>query len=319
MRLPETVYRRLVVCNTAVLLGLMLVALVGAYKARDNLHRRLSSFVESELVASRLFGPGRAAADAGFDQPMDIPLYDLQLGPQAWRDIQVQVQKLLPQRIMTNADKVWHPVRLLHEGEQYKGKIRLRGDLPNHWAGGKKSWRIKFKKDKLLHGIRELDLIIPADRAFEQEKVAYDAARELGVLAADAGFCLVRINGVDMGLYLWVEKYGPEMLEKLGYPAGEIFREDNTWTQRYHTRFGLPARGEPARTYSYFAANFTNTVRDDSALGFYAQRWDRFLSERVGPRAPFGFRRSFDDGFLSERQGRFQRCGLVLRPRQTGE
>jgi hypothetical protein len=60
------------------------------------------------------------------------------------------------------------------------------------------------------------------------------------------------------------------MLEKQGYPEGEIFRQPNVWTQTRLTGFGLRP--------DYYTASFRNTVREDDSVGYYAERWDSFVS-----------------------------------------
>ncbi len=276
MKLSDTIYRRLVLLNTVFLAAAVVAGTALAWKGRDRIKRRLSSFVESEVVSSRFI---QRAVALGLDPDaphVDVPLYELRISPTNLRKIQTQVAKLVAQGFQADADKIWLPARFYHDGLEYRVKVRLRGDLSNHWKNAKKSWRIRFKNDHLFGGIKELDLTIPVDRAYQTEQVACDMARSLGVMASPGGFCQVRMNGVDMGLYLWAEKYGSHMLEKIGRPTGQIFREANTWPQNYFSGFGLTQHGGRKDAYAYFAASYRPAIYQDSGSAPYAGRWNSF-------------------------------------------
>ena len=51
-----------------------------------------------------------------------------------------------------------------------------------------KSWRIKFSNDNLFNGYKQLNFVVPDDKAYEVEKIAYDFARTQGLIAPDSGF-----------------------------------------------------------------------------------------------------------------------------------
>ena len=201
----------------------------------------------------------------------ELPVYEMKIKPFDLRQIQLLVEKLIKKGGMTDEEKKWFPVKLYYEGEEYEGKVRLRGDNASHWKHAKKSWRIKLKRDKLLNGYRHLDFIIPGGRNNEIEKVAYDAARKLDLLVPDAGFARMRLNGIDMGLYFWIEKNSKEMLERLQYPEGEFFRENNTQIHTYVTKYGSPS-------FILYTGNYTSTIHKDPSLGYYAERWDNLIT-----------------------------------------
>ena len=267
MRFSDSTYRSLVVLNTVVLFFVVLGGLVYVTIKKDSFERRFRNLLDKERAASVL---GSTSENVEPAQQIAIPVYDLKIKPAAVRAIDAQVQKLIEAGIYTDDLKVWHPARFFRNGEEYRVKIRLRGDLGSHWEGPKKSWRIRFPKDKLFEGRRYLDIIIPRDKNYELEPICYRVARELGLLVPDAGFCRVRINGVDFGLYLWMEKYGKEMLEKQGYPEGEIFRQRNVWPQTRFNGFGIFP--------DYYTSSFDSTIREDPTLGFYAERWDKLVT-----------------------------------------
>lgn len=270
MKVSDKILARLVVLNTALIAIAVIAVLFVGILFKDKIQRKLGSFFDREAASSRLV-KSLTSSDQG---ELADPDFKIKLAPKYLRKIQEQVQKLLKRNYMSDDLKVWYPAKFYHEGEEYPIKIRLRGDMSEHWAGAKKSWRLKFNKEKLFQGRRELDLIIPADKAFQIEKVAQVAARKLGLLVPDVGFCHVELNGVDFGSYLWIEKYGQEMLEKQGYPAGEIFRVSNIWTQTSGHEFGV----SPWGNLRFHPSVFRATHKNDPGLGRYAERLRQFLS-----------------------------------------
>ena len=267
MRLTDRALHSLVLLNTAALVLIALAGLGVAVLKRDALKERFDTFFERERASSKFI----TAIDADQQSKLaEYPVYELAISPAILRRIQTQVQQLVADRFMTDDDKNWYPARFAHGDEVYDVKVRLRGDLYPHWSGAKKSWRVQFKNDHLFQGRRALDFIIPGDKSYEVEPVAYQAARELGLLVPDAGFCHLRLNGVDFGAYFWIEKYGPEMLEKLQYPVGEIFRERNVWIQTHYSAFGIAP--------TYFPSCFDAVVRDPLAVGYSTQRWNQLVT-----------------------------------------
>lgn len=287
MKFSQKAFRGLVIANTIVLGAFVAVAVFAGLLVQDRIRPVLASYVEREIASSKVLesihheptnldgdkSQGNSTqAGSGDVSHEPIPLYAVKIHPSDLRQIQQQVQQLVKQKILTDDQKIWYPTTLSHGHEKYKGKIRLKGDLANHWAEAKKSWRIKFKRDKLLDAKREVDFNIPSDKGYEVEQVAYEAARALGLLVPHAGFCKLSINGVDMGLYHWIEKYGKTMLERLGYPEGEIFRYDNVWTQTRYNGLGVSPK--------YHASSFKPTIRKpgDPDLGYWTDQWHRFVT-----------------------------------------
>ena len=273
MRFTDRFYKSLVFVNTALLSIITVCGVFLAIHYRERIQARFRAVIDREVVSSRFLDSIHLGAEA--HPEFDYPVYGLSIHPADLRHIQTQVQQLMEVEVMTDNLKLWHPATFYHEGEEHRVKIRLRGDLRGHWAGDKKSWRVRFKKDKLFRGRREIDFIIPGDKHYEVELVAYDAARDLGLLVPDAGFCRLRINGVDFGTYTWIERYGGEMLEKQGYPVGDIFRQQNVWVQTRLNGFGaLPWNQD----IGYRASMYDNVIREDPSVGFYARRWYKFAN-----------------------------------------
>lgn len=193
-----------------------------------------------------------------------LPKYNLKVSPESLRMIQLQIQELTKggdlTAVLTDDKKMW--VKAIFQADKdYEVKIRIRGDLSNHWAYAKKSWRVKFKKEDLYKGYKQIDLIIPKDKGYTTEAAGGIVARKNGLLVPDSWFASVSLNGVDMGAYLVMEKNSTQMLEKKGYVAGEIFSQQNVWVQTTNTGYGLSAKD----TYEYFPGSFKEDINDEES------------------------------------------------------
>lgn len=157
------------------------------------------------------------------DEP--LPQYSLQIDQEDYQELISALPAELPSPwygnlYLTDESKVWANAVFTDEtGEQYDVKVRVRGDIFNHWAYNKKSWRVKFSKDKLFKGMRQINFIIPEDRGWISEPLNAYRAKKLDLLHPPMQLAQVSVNGSGPLLYLEVEHWTKEMLEKQNRPG----------------------------------------------------------------------------------------------------
>ncbi len=138
-----------------------------------------------------------------------LPVYEITISAKKYR-------KLLAARDEKLKDRFYKfpyvKAKFAYEGKEYDVKVKLRGLFPNHWMEDKKSWRVKFPKENLFNGKRRINLIIPADRDYIKEYLAYYTARKFGIIAPESRFVILSINGRSQGVYFEVEQMGKEFL-----------------------------------------------------------------------------------------------------------
>ena len=274
MKLSADTQRRLVLLNTAILALFLAVGLaaLALLVRNDKVRSTIRSVVAKEKQQSEFL-----ASLGGDREEAPLERWSLKIKPRHMRQIQALSERLREAQALTDEDKRWFPAELTVDGETYDGRVRLRGDLGSHWRGAKKSWRFRAKSERYVRGYRTLDLIIPRDKGYEVEWVSYEMARELGLFAPDAGFVEADLNGVDMGAYFWREPPGKEALERLRYPEGEIFAEQNTWIQERFSGRGIYRLYSPP--VSFFPANWEGDVHGGTApAGYFAARWNQLLA-----------------------------------------
>lgn len=169
-----------------------------------------------------------------------LPAYALEVDTE---DLQ-EIESALPREakgFLTDDAKVWVPGTFTTEGSVYKVKVRVRGLGHNHWRYAKKSWRVKFAKDDLFRGMREITLIIPEDREWTGEMLNVYRAAKFGLPHPPSRFITMTLNGSAPMLYFEAEHWGKPMLEKLALPGdSEIFKPDSPpgkYQEAYHAHY----------------------------------------------------------------------------------
>ncbi len=135
----------------------------------------------------------------------------------------------LKRGFLTSDARQWVKCKVIKDGISADCKIRLRGDLPKHWEGIKRSYRIKFKEASPLWGWKKVDLILPEDKGHESELVAYEMARKLKLIAPGAKFSNISLNGVNTGTYLVKQGDSGSLFEVNGRTESMTIKENNIW------------------------------------------------------------------------------------------
>ena len=183
-----------------------------------------------------------------------LPIYDVRIASEQYATVQSVVEQAVKQGWMSDDLKVWVNARFLYEGQDYNVKVRVRGDLPNHWEGPKKSWAIKFGKSQIddngeireepiyFQGKHQINLIIPNARDYVLAPFANSLMREAGLVVPRDQFVILRINGVLQGLYYEVEDFDTPLLVAYDRPeTTAIFgQNDRAMHFEQYTKYGTP-------------------------------------------------------------------------------
>ncbi|RMH54530.1 MAG: hypothetical protein D6679_13470 [Candidatus Hydrogenedentota bacterium] len=212
-----------------------------------------------------------------------LPLYELRIAPEYWRRIEAFGRRKLAanEYLMRNEEKVWYPAKFLFDGKLYRCDVRLHGDVANHWAFTKKSWAVRFKKDRPFPAVKRMNLVLPSDKEWEGEIVLSKVGREMGVLTYPMRFVRLRINGVDYGVMIRSDRLNDKVLELARHPPGVIFKVDNLWTLTHFTGFGMYQYANyvpelPLRLPLYESA-YTTDDAGESRPREATARWNAFL------------------------------------------
>lgn len=182
-----------------------------------------------------------------------LPIYDLSIAKSEYTKIERTIEKAKKQGWMDDSLKIWAKAKFFYAGKKYKVKIRVRGDLPNHWENPKKSWRIKFGKQIIdyngkvskqpiyFQGRRQTNLIIPNDRRYTLSYFVNTILRDYGLITPRDQFVILRINGALQGLYYDVEHFDKPLLAAHKRPESSVFgQNDRAMHFEQYTKLGTP-------------------------------------------------------------------------------
>ena len=125
-------------------------------------------------------------------------------------------------------DNDFVPATLRVGDRSVNAKLRLKGDLPDHWEKDKWSFRIQVQGGDQVFGLRRFSIQDPSTRGYQAEILFLETLRGFGVLAPRYFFTRMTLNGKEMGLMAVEEHFSTELLEASGRRDGPIVRFDET-------------------------------------------------------------------------------------------
>ena len=147
----------------------------------------------------------------------------------------------------------------------FKGKLRIKGKMTDHVEGDKWSFRVVAKKSGGFLGMKRFSLQHPGTRNYLCDWFFHQLMKGEGIIALRYGFCKVKLNDEDLGVYAYEEHFGPELLENNGRMPGPIVRFDPGLFWLHRTQ-GLESGAKVDDAYgAYQAANLDAFGADDIA------------------------------------------------------
>jgi hypothetical protein len=229
-----------------------------------------------------------------------LPVYNLEIDHQQMGQIEDAIEQAKKQGYMSEELQVWANGRFYYEGQDYNVKVRVRGDLPPHWQGPKKSWRIKFGRMPVEHngevtdeqiyfeGKHQINLIIPIDRDYIVAPFANALMREAGLLVPEDKFVVLRINGVVQGLYYEVEQFDKPLMAAQERPETTIFgQSDRAMHFEQYTKYGTPIASDA----KFDVGTVRLQVEEQGEIAMQALRSFQVLLDHANNPTPENFRR----------------------------
>ncbi len=184
------------------------------------------------------------------------------------------------------------PARLRLGDKSHRVKIRLKGDMTDHYNTEKWSLRVQVRRGGHIFGMRRFSLQAPKTRQYHSQPLYLDFMRQNGVLAPRYLFVHLWVNGTDIGLMAMEEHFSKELLESQGRRESVLlaFDESLAW-ERWAEWDG-----------GHELASFFNDYTNARARLFQFGRVRRSPQLRADYRIAIGLLRAFVDGRLSASQ-----------------
>ncbi len=121
--------------------------------------------------------------------------------------------RAIKSQILRNPHKVKAVVK--YKDKTYNAKVRLKGDLSDHWTAiHRMSLRINLKGKNTIHGLNEFNIQKPRTRVYPYDAVFQDTLRATDNLAAEHNYVRVIVNGSDWGVMDLESHVGKEFIER---------------------------------------------------------------------------------------------------------
>ena len=172
----------------------------------------------------------------------DVPTIRIDIKFKHYEKIRQQRDAALARGFLNAGGDDFVPARIRYQDRDIRVKLRLKGDLPDHYQTDRWSFRIKVRGDDQIFGMKRFSIQNPLVRRYHREPLYLDHLRREGVLAPRYFFIRAIINGKDVGLMAVEEHFSKELLESQQRREGVIlkFSGDNWWSfkTRYAGRSG---------------------------------------------------------------------------------
>ena len=157
----------------------------------------------------------------------DLPLYSFQLSANDIRRFNNWMDWL--EESKENETARFRSVKLDYNGEKINVKFALHGDDYINFINRKKTFQIKFEKDRYINGSRKWIFFIPSERGYLTPFLSSYLAKELEMPALKYDLVEVKLNGVPQGTYIMGEKETEEFLEREGMANTVILKLTDNW------------------------------------------------------------------------------------------
>jgi len=159
----------------------------------------------------------------------------------------------------------YYPARIVFDGETYDAKIRLKGDLTDHWEAPKRwSLRVRLKGGRTIMGMNQFSLHKPRSRQLPFDHLFERWMTLVGNLAPRHGYASIRFNGDDWGV-MNVEEHTTKFLledrHRKEAPIAKIGSQESWFHKRLNE--GLEWGGGFHGRYNSFSLHDDGKYADD--------------------------------------------------------
>jgi hypothetical protein len=218
-----------------------------------NLKANLSLLIESETVKV-------------LTEENDLPTFDLDIKYENFSRIAQKRNEAIKLNALISSDDDFVSAKITHVGKTTECKLRLKGDLAQHWSGSKWSLRVHTKKGKSILGMSRFSLQDPVTRNHTYEWLFLKNLRMEKILGPRYLFVNLRMNGKPMGIYAIEEHFSKEFIEDQRKREGVVLCFDEHYMWNLHWNLSWPT------TYRTSAIETRNSTKVSESPSLSKQR-----------------------------------------------
>ena len=162
----------------------------------------------------------------GFPGRPNLERIDIDINFSEYQKILVDRKKAISIGGLSNPTDVSGRVR--YRNKNIRAKIRLKGDLPDHWLSYyRMSFRVSLKGKNSILGFKKFSLHKPGSRQFPFDHIYTDSMRAIGNISPLHNYIHVYVNGTSWGVMNIEEHISKELTEKQEAKESVVVRFGN--------------------------------------------------------------------------------------------
>ena len=171
----------------------------------------------------------------GFPERPELERLDIGIKFEDYQKIMEDRTRAIHDQILSNPHEV--KANIHYRGNRIKAKLRLKGDLFDHWRSKTRmSFRIRLKGSLTVKGFKRFSLHSPGSRQHPYDQIFQDFMRDAGNLSARHDYVRVFVNGENWGVMNIEEHMSKEFLEKQRAKDSIIIKFGDDQKLRYTTK-----------------------------------------------------------------------------------
>tara|TARA_B100000029_G_scaffold516548_1_gene630765 strand:- start:2005 stop:4596 length:2592 start_codon:yes stop_codon:yes gene_type:complete len=215
--LREFLDLRTIIAIIALSLGILVALAYGP----DSISTQLRKAAREIVITSRI------ELDQYFN-PNQLPTVYIDMNFESYQRIVEKRTEAIKvgQLYATDDDFVPAQIRYMDQ-PPVKVRMRLKGDMSDHWAGDKWSYRVHVLDGREVAGLRRFSIQDPMTRQLINEWLIHQMMFAEDILTTRYAFINVVFNGQYKGTYAIEESFSGELLEAQRRTPGVIFKYEN--------------------------------------------------------------------------------------------
>ncbi len=164
----------------------------------------------------------------------EIPTLELLIKTKGMEKLQRKREQAFDRGLLITEKDDYVKAKMVDGHDTIPVRLRLKGDWLDHLKGNKWSFRIKTRKGKKWNGMATFSIQNPMTRDFLSEWVFHRLLAQEDVLTTRYEFIHIKLNGQNLGLYVYEEHFDKHLPEYRKRREGPIvrFTEDGFWERK---------------------------------------------------------------------------------------
>ena len=158
-----------------------------------------------------------------FKKGCSYNILKIKIKPEDFKTIKKIRKKAISENVLINSKYV--PAKVIWDNKTYSAKLKLKGDLKEHWSDPKQwSFKITLKSGSSIMGLKEFSITKFEERQFPGNQIIAKNLGNNGILTPNFFSVRVNVNNINWGPMLIEEQFSNAFVELKGFKDSPIAR-----------------------------------------------------------------------------------------------